>query len=152
MKTCSAPPGPGLKIQSTRQLWPTVNSSVSLLPVPCQTFVTTQAFAGSAGADSAARGGGAPRPVSLLSSVPATLSSTGYRTRPMRTTASFVLPFNALHRRASADPSPVRIEPSVRGRLAGVGRAALRFGPPERCVGPPEASVEPPASSIGAPE
>ena len=74
----------------------------------------------------------------------------------MRTVASFALPFSALHRRASTDPSParspVRSDPSVRGRRAAGGRPVLRAGPREPWVRPPDSSVDPPESSIGGPE
>src|SRR5438309_12073082 len=104
MKTCRAPFGPGLKIQSTRQLWPTVNSSVSRLPVPCQSFVSAQGLIGSDGADCATRVGGLLKlPVTLLRLAPATLSSTAHANTPMSTTTSCVLPFSAPHKRASAD-------------------------------------------------
>src|SRR5438477_9885465 len=58
MKTCSVEEGcAGLKSQSTRQCPLTVNDSVSRLPLPCQSRVTTQALPASAGAASATSAG-----------------------------------------------------------------------------------------------
>src|SRR2546428_4337243 len=157
MKTCRAPFGPGLKIQSTRQLWPTVNSSVSRLPVPCQSFVSAQGLIGSDGADCATRACGPLKlPVTLLRLAPATLSSTAHANTPMSTTTSCVLPFSAPHKRASADHpdiiDPVMIELSARGRVAAVGRPVLRGGTPEPGVGTAGASVGPAESSVDPPE
>src|SRR5216110_1125697 len=89
MNTCNTPPfdDEGLKIQSTRQCPVTVNVSVSLLPLPCHAFVTTQLFPASGAVASGFRAtalapAGRLRLAQRLS-VPASANSTA-TARPVR--------------------------------------------------------------------
>src|SRR3989442_1893455 len=144
MNTCRIPPAcAGLKSQSTRQCSPTTKSSVSLPPVPCQTFVTDQVFPASAGADSASRFGiaagacaltatGARLAVALPKPAAARLSRLENAKIAATATAIWVRPPCAFHQRIIAGQVTVsRVRPmrrrSRRARsVTGVAAAALR--------------------------
>src|SRR5205814_9462942 len=136
MKTWSVEEGcAGLKSQSTRQCPLTVNDSVSRLPLPCQSRVTTQAVPASAGAASATSAGADADGATVADPLAAVFVAAETRfsmpittTRPAMRTATLIRASCAFHQRTTCGHGLVASQRSrsfARSAPRAAGRRAL---------------------------